>query len=69
VETLQARVLSQEHRLYTEAVRLCCADAIRLHEGRILHLGKPLVTPLQLPSSGAWTINPGSLGIDVATQH
>lgn len=48
VETLQARVLDEEHRLYTEAVRLCCEDAVRLHEDRILYHGEPLLNPLLL---------------------
>ncbi len=47
-ETLAARVLAQEHRLYPAAVRLLCAGRVRLHEGELRFDGRPLARPLQL---------------------
>ena len=47
-DSLAARVLTQEHRLYPAAVRLLCEGRVRLHDGRVLLDGQPLAQPLQL---------------------
>lgn len=51
-ETLAARVLAQEHRLYPAAVRLLCGGRVRLHDGRVLLDGQPLEQPLHLDPAG-----------------
>ncbi len=51
-ESLAARVLAQEHRLYPAAVRLLCEDRVRLQEGRVRFDGEPLAQPLQLEATG-----------------
>jgi phosphoribosylglycinamide formyltransferase 1 len=40
-ETLAARILAEEHRLYTEAVRLILSGQYRLEGRRLLALGNP----------------------------
>ncbi len=48
-ETLAARVLELEHRLYPEAVRLFAADRIRL-EGRCVRILPPSATAISQPA-------------------
>jgi phosphoribosylglycinamide formyltransferase-1 len=45
-QTLAARVLTREHRIYPKAVGLIAAGRIRLHEGRVLLDGQVLRSPL-----------------------
>jgi phosphoribosylglycinamide formyltransferase-1 len=40
-ETLAARILAEEHRIYTEAVRLILSGQYRLEGRRLLALGNP----------------------------
>ncbi|WP_297529301.1 phosphoribosylglycinamide formyltransferase [Thiohalobacter sp.] len=47
-ETLAARVLAEEHRLYPAALRLLAEGRIRLDNGQALLDDRPLETPLQL---------------------
>jgi phosphoribosylglycinamide formyltransferase-1 len=47
-ETLAARVLAQEHRLYPEALRRIATGRVRLENGRVLHDGSVLETPPRL---------------------
>ncbi|GAB6040410.1 phosphoribosylglycinamide formyltransferase [Endothiovibrio diazotrophicus] len=47
-ETLAARVLEQEHRIYPRAVERIASGRITLAEGRVLLDGKPLETPALL---------------------
>lgn len=51
-DTLAARVLAQEHRLYPTAVRLLCEGRVRLQEGQVQLDGRPLAQPLQLEAAG-----------------
>ncbi len=51
-DTLAARVLEQEHRLYPLAIRWFAEDRLRLREERVWFDGKPLVEPLQMPLCG-----------------
>jgi phosphoribosylglycinamide formyltransferase-1 len=51
-DTLAARVLAQEHRLYPAAVRLLCAGRVRLQDGQVQLDGRPLTQPLQLEAAG-----------------
>ena len=39
-ETLAARVLAEEHRLYPQALRMVCEDKVRLANGRAQHEGR-----------------------------
>ena len=36
VETLSARILSEEHRIYSEAICLMLDDKVRIEERRVL---------------------------------
>ena len=36
VDTLSARILHEEHRIYPEAVRLFCKDALEIVESRVV---------------------------------
>ena len=47
-ETLAARVLAQEHRLYPAALRLLAEGRVRLGEGEVLFDDRPLEAPLHL---------------------
>ena len=51
-ESLAARVLEQEHRLYPTAVRWICEGRVQLRDGRLLCDGVPLETPRQLDPAG-----------------
>lgn len=51
-DTLAARVLEQEHRLYPLAIRWFAEDRLRLREERVWFDGKPLVEPLRMPLCG-----------------
>ena len=50
-ETLAARVLEQEHRLYPTALRWICSGRVKLHDGRVILDGIPLERPEQLDSA------------------
>jgi len=45
---LAARVLQQEHRLYTQALRLLAEHRVRLENDHIIYDNKPLQQPIQL---------------------
>jgi phosphoribosylglycinamide formyltransferase-1 len=47
-ETLEARVLKQEHGLYLQALQWIAADRIQWSGGQLLFDGQPLDKPLQL---------------------
>ncbi|MEJ2059803.1 MAG: phosphoribosylglycinamide formyltransferase [Gammaproteobacteria bacterium] len=47
-ETLAARVLEQEHRLYPAATTWFCAGRLKLNAGRVILDGAPLDHPLEL---------------------
>ena len=51
-DTLAARVLEQEHRLYPLAIRWFAEGRLRLREERVWFDGKPLVEPLRMPPCG-----------------
>jgi phosphoribosylglycinamide formyltransferase-1 len=51
-DTLAARVLAQEHRLYPAAVRWLCEGRVALRDGRALLDGRPLDAPRQLDPPG-----------------
>lgn len=51
-DTLAARVLEQEHRLYPLAIRWFAEGRLRLREERVWFDGKPLVEPLRTPPCG-----------------
>jgi phosphoribosylglycinamide formyltransferase-1 len=40
-ETLAARILAEEHRIYTEAVRLVLSGKYRIEGRRVIGLGNP----------------------------
>ncbi len=50
-ETLAARVLEQEHRLYPQAVQWFAEGRLELRDGRAWFDGRPLEQPLQLESA------------------
>lgn len=47
-ETLAARVLAQEHRLYVKVLQWIASGVVRWHDGIVLYQGKPLQTPVQI---------------------
>lgn len=47
-DTLAARVLEQEHRLYPQAIRWFAEGRLRLDDERVLFDGQPLTEPLRL---------------------
>jgi phosphoribosylglycinamide formyltransferase-1 len=47
-DTLAARVLAQEHRLYPQAIRWFAEGRLKLEEEQVWFDGKPLVEPLRL---------------------
>lgn len=51
-DTLAARVLAQEHRLYPAAARLLCEGRVRLQDGQAWLDGRPLERPLLLDAAG-----------------
>lgn len=51
-DTLAARVLEREHRLYPLAIRWFAEGRLRLREERVWFDGKPLVEPLRMPPCG-----------------
>ncbi|MDG4595625.1 MAG: phosphoribosylglycinamide formyltransferase [Candidatus Contendobacter sp.] len=51
-DTLAARVLEQEHRLYPLAIRWFAEGRLRQDGERVWFDGKPLVEPLQMPPCG-----------------
>ena len=40
-ETLSARILTEEHRIYTEAVRLILSGKYRIEGRRVIAVGNP----------------------------
>jgi phosphoribosylglycinamide formyltransferase-1 len=36
-DTLAARVLEQEHKIYPQALKLIAQGQVRLHDGRVIH--------------------------------
>ena len=46
-ETLSARILSEEHRIYTEGVRLILSGRYRIEGRRVIALANPVMTTKQ----------------------
>lgn len=60
VETLSARILAEEHRIYTEAVRLVLSGNFRVEGRRVIVLTNPPAGSLSLAENAAG--EPGGLG-------
>ncbi len=52
-ETLSARILKEEHRIYTEAVRLVLEGRVRIEGRRVIHLASAPAAAGQSAASGA----------------